>query len=73
MEDNFPWEIFHQNAIKLSQCYITPHINPVNALLQNLQPVVKSESHKCLLVIAKGIFEFFFPDGLCSVCSTIIF
>lgn len=52
---------------KISQCYITPHINPVNALLQNLQPVVKSESHKCLLVISKGMFEFFSPDGLCSV------
>lgn len=39
---------------EISQCSITPHINPsyylICALLQNLQPV-KCESNKCLLPI----------------------
>ena len=48
---------------EIPQCYITPHINPfyylIDALLQNLHPL-QCESTKCLLMIVKGIPEFFF-------------
>lgn len=63
MEDNLPWEIFHQSAMKsvnVILLLVSVYFHYLmDALLQNLQPVVKCESKKGLLVIVKGISDFF--------------